>query len=642
MKKTKNINQPVIRLLFAWMMLLCLNLNAQVEIPQEGNDCEDEPEYIAIDDTSLTMVREAADYDSSFAYAIIDSLVKDENLIRAGLLYDLETNTVVWEKEMNTAYPIASVTKIMVALITIEDIEAGRLNWNDKITTTHYKYVGKRKRKRKVYFHNTYSLRDMLKMVMIESNNYAAELVATHTGKGSMPHFIQRMNAKAVELGMLNTHYSNPSGLPARTAEKDNHASPHDLLLLAKVALKNKSLMEIANMGYAEVYNGRNHYTIRNHNGLVRDFVNEVDGIKTGFTTRAGFCLVGSMHRYNHRLVAIVLGAQSSYSRNAFIANMASNYYQSIKLGPLGIKLNDSLLAAVRPNLNNADFNYPAIRINPYYIPQSVPIDSSLVTFKTVYVQAKKYHKVKYGETLSGIADKYNVGMSQLKGWNKLRSSNIRSGQRLAIVTTVKKQIPVSTKEPTTNNAGIASNTELIEQNENTLTGSNVAKHTTKTDAGVKVTNSTKNTKQDSNTVIKTNAIVTEKRYTVKPKDGLYAIAKKYNCTVTQIKEWNKLQSDNIEVGQQLIVVPGNDASGSFASGSTGDTSIIKTTAEKKPVNTKTPKIKFVYHTVQPGDTLWTIAQKYAGVTVSEIKKLNGIRNHKSLLPGTKVKVPLT
>ncbi|MBK8845806.1 MAG: LysM peptidoglycan-binding domain-containing protein [Bacteroidetes bacterium] len=638
---TKNISPIYTMQIFAWLMLFCLNLNAQVEVPQEGNDCEDEPEFIALDDTTLSLVREASDYDSSFIYTINDSLVKDENLIRAGLLYDLESNTIVWEKEMNTAYPIASVTKIMVALIIIEDIEAGRLKWTDKITTTHYKYVGKRKRKRKVYFHNTYSLRDMLKMVMIESNNYAAELVATHAGNGSMYNFIKRMNTKAAELGMLNTQYSNPSGLPARTADKDNHASPHDLLLLAKVALKNKALMEIANMGYAEVYNGRNHYCIRNHNGLTRDFVNEVDGIKTGFTTRAGFCLVSSMRRYNHRLIAIVLGAHSSYSRNAFIANMASNYYESIKLGPLGIKLNDSCLAAVKPNLNNADFNYPSIRINPYYMPQSAPIDNTLVTFKTVYVQAKKYHKVKYGETLSGIADKYNVGMSQLKSWNKLRSTNIRSGQRLAIVTTIKKQIPVASQDMSNSTAGVVNDTEPNDNNENTLTGTNVAKHT-KTAVESKVVGSVKGPKEDSNSVLKTGAIATEKKYSVKPKDGLFAIAKKYNCTVTQLKEWNNLKSENIEVGQVLVVAPGNNTNDNLASNSLGDTTNTKITAEKKLTNTKSQKIKFVYHTVQPGDTLWTIAQKYAGVTVSEIKKLNGIRNHKSLLPGTKVKVPLT
>ncbi|MBL0052686.1 MAG: LysM peptidoglycan-binding domain-containing protein [Bacteroidetes bacterium] len=635
----------VVKMLCLALILFSANTSyAQVEI-EEGKETEVEPDNIAIDDTTVAVQEVEEVFDSTFNYTTMESIVCDPNLIRAGLLYDVQSNTVVWQKEMNYSFPIASVTKIMVALLTIEDIQAGKLSWNDVITTTSYKYVGRRRHKKKVYFHNEYSLRDMLKMVMIESNNYASNLVATHAGKGNLSTFIDRMNNKAVYLGMIKTMYTNPSGLPASYRELDNRSSPHDLLLLAKYAINNKPLMEIANMGYAEVSNGTSRYTIRNHNALVRDFLNEVEGVKTGFTTRAGFCLVATSIRYNHRLIAIALGARSSFSRNAFVSDMMSSYYVHIGLGPMGIKLSDEVLAAVRPNLDNSKFNYPATRINPYFIPDPNDIAAkTAVTYQSVFVQAKKVHKIKPGETLSGIADKYNVTIAQLKTWNHIKSNTIRSGQTLAIITKIKKQIPVMESNPALKKIDIPNENAVASQRKKENNSAADKNSATAKKGDIK-------TNKGADTSTKATAAKTEvkKYYRVQKGEGLITIARKNNCTVEQLMDWNKLNDKNITKDKVLIIYDSISVDAELANQNKANVDSDKTVADVKIINAKNKAVskpvlkgKYVYYTVQPGDTLWTIAQKYAGVTVKQIKKVNGIQNHKSLLPGTKVKVPIT
>ena len=255
-------------------------------------------------------------------------------------------------------------------------------------------------------------------------------LVGKHTANGDLNAFIVMMNQRAKELDMNNTFYSNPSGLPAAYAELDNSSSPHDLLLLAQEALKHPELVEIASMGYAVVNNGHSNYTIRNHNGLVRDYLNEVDGLKTGFTKNAGFCLVASSRRYDHRLIAIVLGYQSVWKRNLFVAGLFNNYYKTIGLGEMGAQLSDAELAAVRPGYCNEDFSYGAVARKIPQSVKSVPTDvaSTDIKYNTITQDIRKTHVVKSGETLSKISNKYDVSLAELKKWNKLRSNSVPLG----------------------------------------------------------------------------------------------------------------------------------------------------------------------------------------------------------------------
>ncbi|MEO8149921.1 MAG: LysM peptidoglycan-binding domain-containing protein [Bacteroidia bacterium] len=527
--------------LFVLIFVFVLNTKAQVEFGEEDSIpsqmLEDlaEPDTVLLLDSNMQGNTQVV-FDSVFNYNFIAGLAKDSLRFRAGLLYDLESNTVVWQKDMNYAYPIASVTKMMTGLLTIQDIQKGIINWNDKVdvTTQRVVYSGRRKHRKKkiLVYHNTYTLRDLLKMTLIESNNYAAELVARHAGGGDLSAFIKRMNDKAVELKMNNTFYGNPSGLPGRYGEMDNSSSPHDLLLLAKETLRYPEFMEITSMGYANVENGNSSYTIRNHNGLVRDYVNEVDGIKTGFTRNAGFCLVASAKRYDHRLLAIGLGFPSVYMRNQFISDVINNYYQQIGLGLMGTVLSDSVLQAVKPGFCNDDYNYGAAANKfPMSVRNDFTADSnSQDIYKTVIQQQRKTHVVRSGETLTAIAHKYSCTTTELKKWNKMKSATLKKGQRLTVMVDVKKVVPVKPATPTY--ASRQDSINKFKKNDVILA--------------------------DDTTVSPKQAYSEKKNYfihVVQSGDTLWNIAQRYNVdSIEKIKRLNNITRNQIKVGQRVKV----------------------------------------------------------------------------------------
>ncbi|HRU17060.1 MAG TPA: serine hydrolase, partial [Bacteroidia bacterium] len=197
-----------------------------------------------------------AEKPKDFEIALQPALLSDNSTsqIRAGLIYDCTTNTIVWEKDLKYAYPIASLTKMMVALIAIEEIKCGTVDWQDQVSVT--KTYRKSKRSKRTYTVNeTYSLESLLKMAMIPSNNEACGLIGKHIS-GSVETFVTRMNQKAAALGMTQTFYSNPSGLPAGYGSLDNSSSPYDLLKLSTELIKYPELLSITNIAFAEVENG--------------------------------------------------------------------------------------------------------------------------------------------------------------------------------------------------------------------------------------------------------------------------------------------------------------------------------------------------------------------------------------------------
>lgn len=181
-----------------------------------------------------------------FVIEKVEGIAVRENEVRAGLLYDAEKSMVVWEKDMYYAYPIASLTKMMVALLATEDVRNGLADWSDEVTVERvYK---KSPRSRRVYrATETYTLESLVQLAMIPSNNQACADIAIHLDS-SVSTFIARMNQRAGELGMNNTFYSNPSGLPGVLKEIDNSASPHDLLILALEMVKYEELLRITSI----------------------------------------------------------------------------------------------------------------------------------------------------------------------------------------------------------------------------------------------------------------------------------------------------------------------------------------------------------------------------------------------------------
>lgn len=262
--------------------------------------------------------------------------------VRGGLVYDLTQNKIVWGKNMEDAVPIASITKMMVALIAMEEIAADKICWDDPVKVTREAVLIQGS---KVYLKQgeTLTVQKLIEAAMIRSGNDACYLLAQFLGD-SEAEFVARMNRKAEALGMENTKFSNSTGMPADKGKKDNYSTPMDLLKLAKEALKYPELVEITSRKRETINNGYNPtFTFDNRNKLVSRYEDDIDGLKTGFTNNAKYCIVATSKRCDYRVISIVLGVENSYLRNQIVVGMLNNYYDRIGLGVLGEKLPEDL-----------------------------------------------------------------------------------------------------------------------------------------------------------------------------------------------------------------------------------------------------------------------------------------------------------
>ncbi len=436
----------------------------------------------------------------------------NEGEIRAGLLYDAVNGKVVWQKNMSNPYPMASLTKMMVAFLAIEDIKAGMFTWEDRVKWTREIVMGRGRHKKRVKQDVNYSLRDVFKAAMIASNNECSEQLARHLGCGNLQETIDRMNARAKSLGMMNTYYGNPTGLPAPHSMFDNTSSPSDLLILTLEMLKYDEILEIAGMGYANIENGRSSSVIRNHNRLTIDFSGEVDGLKTGYTKRAGFCLVATTAKCDHRLVSIVLGCRGPQIRNEVVKDMINNYYTTIALDPLG----PSCPSMLDPN-------------GPSYAQKVSPNGKYVTINETV----KKYHKIRRGETLASIAKKYGCTSAQVKTWNKSklsRTNKLIAGNSLAVYVNQPRSIYI---EKPLNGSETEDDQLLLTEAEKVDLNRSVDEQEA--------------TKPTVTKVVEKSTHANYLYHTVAPGDTLFNIAKRYEgTTVEELKSLNKIEDGRL------------------------------------------------------------------------------------------------
>ena len=230
---------------------------------------------------------------------------------KSAVLMDAATGTILFEQNAHEPLAPASVTKVMTMLLIMEAIDSGTIDWEDIVTTSE---AAAAKGGSQVYLKvgETMTVTDMLKSIAVSSANDCACAMAEHIA-GSEAAFVERMNALARELGMNDTHFVNCTGLDDSEEAKDHRTSAHDIAVMSRQLLANHpDIKKFTTIWMDSVRNGA--FGLSNTNKMIR-FYDGATGLKTGFTSGAGYCLSASALREGMELIAVVMGAKSSQVR---------------------------------------------------------------------------------------------------------------------------------------------------------------------------------------------------------------------------------------------------------------------------------------------------------------------------------------
>lgn len=230
----------------------------------------------------------------------------------SAILIEATTGRVLWEKNSDAARPIASVVKIMTLSLVMEALEAQSISLNDLvIASEHVASMGGSQ----IWLEpgESMAVSDLIKAVAIESANDAAVALAEHVA-GSEAAFVAMMNEKARALGCTNTRFINATGLPESGTGDDCISSARDVAIMSRQLLRFPRIHEWLTIWIGYVRDGKNMLT--NTNRLIR-FYPGADGLKTGYTDRAKYCLSATAVRNNVRVIGVVLGVPTSSVRFA-------------------------------------------------------------------------------------------------------------------------------------------------------------------------------------------------------------------------------------------------------------------------------------------------------------------------------------
>ncbi len=250
----------------------------------------------------------------------------------SAVLMDADTGAVMFAKNPHQRRPIASVTKLASLLLFMEALDKRQMHEDDSVTTSSYaaSMGGSQiflKESEKMSVH------DLLKAIALASANDATVALAEHLA-GSQERFVAMMNQKSRTLGLKDTHFQNSNGLPA----VDHYASAYDLAQLARALLMHPRITTYTS-SYSDYIrkNTPKPFWLVNTNKLIR-FYPGMDGLKTGYTKEAKYCLAATAKRQNLRLIAVVLGEPTASIRNAEVAMLMNEGFSRFTKKPLYTK----------------------------------------------------------------------------------------------------------------------------------------------------------------------------------------------------------------------------------------------------------------------------------------------------------------
>lgn len=237
-----------------------------------------------------------------------DGFEIDEQIPNA-ILMELETGIVLYEKDADTQRAPASVTKVMTMLLIMEAIDTGKITMDEMVTASAYaSSMGGSQ----VYLKEgeQMTVEDMLKSITVASANDACVAMAEHIA-GSEEAFVLMMNQRAAELGMANTNFENTNGLDDTTTS--HYTTARDIAIMSRELLSHEKILQFSSIWMDSIRNGE--FGLTNTNRLIR-FYKGANGLKTGSTSKAGFCISATAERDGMTLICVIMGAPTRDVRN--------------------------------------------------------------------------------------------------------------------------------------------------------------------------------------------------------------------------------------------------------------------------------------------------------------------------------------
>ena len=251
---------------------------------------------------------------------------------KSAILVDNLSGKVLYEKNADEKLAPASMTKLASMLIVMEAIDNGNLKFEDKVTISE---EAANMGGSQVFLQagEVYTVYDLLKSVAIASGNDAVVALAEKIG-GSQSGFVDMLNKRLKEIGAINTNFVNAHGLDA----EGHYSTARDMSIIARELLKHPKILEFTSIyeEYLEKNDGSRIWLV-NTNKLVR-FYDGVDGLKTGFTGTAGYCLTATAKKDNFRLISVVMGEDTSENRSSDTVKMLNYGFNTFKINIIKTK----------------------------------------------------------------------------------------------------------------------------------------------------------------------------------------------------------------------------------------------------------------------------------------------------------------
>ncbi|MBQ3474683.1 MAG: D-alanyl-D-alanine carboxypeptidase [Bacilli bacterium] len=282
---------------------------------------------------------------------------------KSAILIEASTGEIIYQKDAEAKLAPASMTKMMSLVLIMEEIESGKLKWNEKIRVSeNAASMGGSQ----IYLEagEEMTVKDLVKGIAMASGNDAVVALAERIS-GTEEEFVKKMNEKAKFLGLSNTNFENSTGL-----DSENHySSAKDMALIAKELVKHKKILEFSST-YEDYLrqNTNKKFWLVNTNKLIKTYEG-MDGLKTGFTESAMYCLTATALRNNMRLIGVIMGENTSKQRNEEMSSMLDYGFNSYTVNNL-VKKNQI--------------------VDKYYNPKSSSLKTDVITNEDINILNKK------------------------------------------------------------------------------------------------------------------------------------------------------------------------------------------------------------------------------------------------------------